>query len=421
MIGKEYDSIARKFEPGLAVNLYQEDWWPFQNLPRAAERFTKLTGVKVNLSWDKLVSADVTDKMWNEMESSFTEEEPPYDLVCADPLIINKFAVQDRVCDLNDYIKEDDYSLDDFETNAIEICKNSGGIYGLPCCNTCNILMYRADLFEKYGIKVPETMEELTASAIAIQQAVRDDGKKDFYGITARGAKGAGYIGWIIASTWAPSWGADFYNNDELDIETPEHYSAIEHFVDMMKKASPPEQPDMEWIESLKYYESGKSAMVVEVGIEFANLYKKGGTIMDNSRCVVMPAGPAGEPHPGLYSPAFAIPKRSKVKEAAWELAKFLCSPEQQYEDAMLSEAVGTASKSVLKDPGMDKHYNKDLLKVTRDNRKFARDERPYSKHGLETSIILGDEYNLVLRNTKTAEEAMRDAAKKINALGPRW
>ena len=65
-------------------------------MPKAIKKFSELTGIKVNLSWDKLVSSDITDKMWNEMESSFTEEEPPYDLVCADPLIINKYAVKDR-------------------------------------------------------------------------------------------------------------------------------------------------------------------------------------------------------------------------------------------------------------------------------------------------------------------------------------
>ena len=47
--------------------------------------------------------------MFNEMESSFTEDKPPYDLVCADPLIINQYVVKDRVEKLTDYIKNDDY------------------------------------------------------------------------------------------------------------------------------------------------------------------------------------------------------------------------------------------------------------------------------------------------------------------------
>ncbi len=422
MIRKAYDLKYRKFKPGIVVNLYQEDWHPFQNLPNAIKKFTDLTGVRVNLHWDKLSSSAMTDKMWSEMENSFIEDKPANDLVCADPLIINQYAAKDRIEKLSDYIENDDYKLDDFKSTALEICTINKEIYGLPGCTVCNILMYRVDLFNKYKIKVPKTMEELAESAYAIQQAVRNDGYKDFYGITARGATGAGYIGWILASTWAPSWGVEFYDSyNRLNIESPEHISAIEHFIGMLQKAGPQEQPDMEWIESLKYYESGKSAMIVEVGTEFANLYKKGGKIMENSRCAVIPSGPSGKPHPGLYAPAFAIPKKSKVKDAAWELAKFLCSPEQQLEDALLSEAVETVSKKALEDPGMDKHFKPDLLEVTRLNRKIARDERPYSKHGLKPLSILGDEYNLVLRNKKTAISAMKEAAEKINALGPRF
>ena len=419
---KGNDLKLRKFKPGLKVNLYQEDWHPFQNLPKSLRNFTAQTGVKVNLIWDKLISPKFSDKMWNEMERSFIEEEPPFDLMCADPMIINQFAKKERVEKLNNYIKNDGYDLTDFETAALDICTQGKDIFGLPSCNVSNLLMYRVDLFDKYKISLPKTMEELAVKAISIQQAVRDDGNKDFYGITARGATGAGYIGWIIASSWAPSWGVDFYNNNnEINIETQEHISAIEHFVDLLKKAAPPEEYDMTWTESLDYYETGRTAMIIEVGTEFAHLYKKGGSIIEDSRCAVIPTGPCGKPRPGLYSPSFAIPKRSKVKEAAWELAKFLCSSKQQLEDALLSDAIETASNSALESLEMDKHFKTDLLEAVRANREFARDERPYSKHGLKPLSILGDEYNSVLRNKKSAQDAMREAAEKIRSLGPRW
>lgn len=344
---KNNDLKLRKFKHGVKVNLYQEDWHPFQNLPKSIRNFTNQTGVEVKLIWDKLISPEITDKMWNKMETSFIEEEPPFDLVCADPIIINQYVKKERVEKLNNYIENDSYDLTDFAPAALEICTQDKDLYGLPSCNVSNLLMYRVDLFDKYKIEAPKTMEELIVRAIDIQQAVRDDGNKDFYGITARGATGAGYIGWIFLSSWAPSWGVDFYNNNnEINIETPEHILAIEHFVNLLKKAAPPKEPDMTWTESLNYYENGRTAMIIEVGTEFANLYKKGGTIMENSRCAIIPTGPCGKPKPGLYAPAFSIPKRSKVKDAAWELAKFLCSSKQQLEDALLSEAIETASNS---------------------------------------------------------------------------
>jgi len=380
------------------------------------KKFEGLTGVRVNLKWDELNSSDITDKMWNEMESSFIEDDPPYDLVCADPIIIKEYAYKDRVEELNKFIDSDKYELEDFEPMSLKASTIDKSIYGLPGCFVCNVLMYRVDLFEKYSIKVPASMEELYKSACEVQKAAIEDGYKDFYGITARGATGAGYIGWIFTSTWAPSWGVNF-DGGYSSIESKEHIFALEHFVDLLQKAGPEEQPEMEWIESLNYYKSGRSAMIIEVGTEFANLYKKGGKIIENSRCVMVPSGPSGKPHPGLYAPAYAIPKKSKAKGAAWELAKFLCSPDQQLEDALLSEAIETVSRKVLKDKSMDKHFRPDLLEVTRQNRKYARDERPYSRHGLKYLSILGNEYNEALRNRKTAAKAIKEASRKIKIL----
>ena len=36
------------------VRVYQEDWWPFQNLPNALRAFTEKTGIATELSWDKV-------------------------------------------------------------------------------------------------------------------------------------------------------------------------------------------------------------------------------------------------------------------------------------------------------------------------------------------------------------------------------
>ena len=35
------------------VRVYQEDWWPFRNLPNALGRFERETGIKTELVWDK--------------------------------------------------------------------------------------------------------------------------------------------------------------------------------------------------------------------------------------------------------------------------------------------------------------------------------------------------------------------------------
>jgi hypothetical protein len=58
------------------VRVYQEDWWPFQNLPAALAAFTARTGIPTELSWDK-VGVGSIETMFEHMVHSFTEDDPP--------------------------------------------------------------------------------------------------------------------------------------------------------------------------------------------------------------------------------------------------------------------------------------------------------------------------------------------------------
>ena len=161
--------------------------------------------------------------------------------------------------------------------------------------------------------------------------------------------------------------------------------------------------------------------MNVEVGMEYGHFYDKKIPTAEGSKCAVIPAGPTGERHSGLYCPSFAIPKNSEVKEAAWELAKYLCSYGQQIQDGLKANSIETSRRSVLHGTQFEKHFRDDLLKAVQDTRKYACRERPVSQYGLKVSIILGEEYNLALLGSKTEEEAIENIQKRIVDLGPRW
>ena len=186
----------------------QEDWGVFRNLPASAKRFTEQTGIDVE------VTLTVIPEMWELMERSFSGEDPPFDLVGVDDLLLIQAARAGRVVSIDDLIAADGYSLDDFPQAAIDSLTDRGQIWGLPYCFVSNVLIYRADLFEKHSIAVPQTLDELTAAAVAVQEAERADGNEDFYGIAIRGAPNCGLNFWIIGSTWGPSFGARWYDDD---------------------------------------------------------------------------------------------------------------------------------------------------------------------------------------------------------------
>jgi multiple sugar transport system substrate-binding protein len=398
----------------MKVRVMQEDWGVFRNLPATAKRFTEQTGIDVE------VTLTVIPEMWELMERSFSGEDPPFDLVGVDDLLLIQAARAGHVEPIDELIAADGYSLDDFPTAAIDALGDRGRIWGLPYCFVSNVLIYRADLFEQHGIAVPQTIEELHSAAAAVQAAVRADGTDDFYGITIRGAPNCGLNFWMVGSTWGPSFGAQWYDEEgRPTLATPELIAAVEDYVELLHRSGPPESPAMDFMDCMACYASGRAAMTIEPANEASILYEEDGEVAEGTRTALMPAGPLGTRHVGLYTPPYAIPSLSRSKEAAWELAKFLCAPEQVLDDVQKSGFVEVARDSVLRDPSFVERFRPELVETTVDTRAFARGERPVTNHGMEVGNLIGDEIVRVLRREIGAREAMENAERAVAALGP--
>ena len=196
-----------------------------------------------------------------------------------------------------------------------------------------------------------------------MQAAERADGQSDFYGIAIRGAPNCGLNFWIVGSTWGPSFGARWYDDDgRPTLATPELIGAVEHYVDLTRRAGPPEEPTMDFMDCMEAYGAGRAAITIEPANEASILYDRGGAVAEGTRTALMPAGPLGTRHVGLYTPPYAIPSRARSKEAAWELAKFLCSPDQVLDDVQTSGFVEVARESVLHDPRFKARFRPELM-----------------------------------------------------------
>jgi ABC-type glycerol-3-phosphate transport system substrate-binding protein len=320
---------------------------------------------------------------------------------------------------MDELIAADGYALSDFPAAALAAVSDRGQVWGLPYCFVSNVLIYRADLFEKHGVAVPQTLDELTAAAIAVQQAERNAGNSDFYGMAIRGAPNCGLNFWIIGSTWGPSFGARWFDDDgRPTLATPELIGAVEHYVDLARRAGPPEEPTMDFMDCMRCYRDGRAAMTIEPANEASILYDENGAVAEGTRTALMPAGPLGSRHVGLYTPPYAIPTRSRAKQEAWELAKFLCSSEQVLDDVQASGFVEVARESVLNDSRFESRFRAELLSTVRQTRPFARGERPVTNFGMEVGNLIGDEVVRVLRGEIGAEEALTNAERTVAALG---
>jgi ABC-type glycerol-3-phosphate transport system substrate-binding protein len=113
----------------------------------------------------------------------------------------------------------------------------------------------------------------------------------------------------------------------------------------------------------MECYGAGRAAMTIEPANEASILYDEGGAVAEATRTALMPAGPLGTRHVGLYTPPYAIPSGSASKDAAWELAKFLCAPEQLLDDVQESRFVEVARDSLLRDPAFTGRFRPELCR----------------------------------------------------------
>lgn len=397
------------------VRVYQEDWWPFQNLPAALRRFTERTGIATELSWDK-VGVGSIEPMFEHMRHSFTDDDPPFDLICTDEVMLRRFAHEGRVLVLDDRMARDGLALDDVTPATREAVTLDGQVIGLPCVNVCNLVLYRRDLLDRHGLPVPQSWAQLRDVAGRVQAAERAAGAQDFHGFATRGASGGGHAVWTIGSFLASHGGRWIQPDGTVTALTDAAEVALDCYLELLRTVAPPDQPEISFVEMLRDYRRGRVAMIMDVGMEYAHLLRDAPELAARSGVTLVPAGPAGR-FANLYSPPWSIPARSKVKDEAWELAKFLTSTAQLTEDGVRSEAVETSHLAVLYSPVFDDHFRADLLAAVRATRAIAKEERPWSTKGIEACVVVGDAVNAVLRGELGVRPALERIQRGLEAL----
>jgi multiple sugar transport system substrate-binding protein len=397
------------------VRVYQEDWWPFQNLPAALRRFTEQTGIATELSWDR-VGVGSIEKMFEEMLHSFTDDDPPFDLVCTDEVMLRKFAAEGRVLVINDLMARDGILLEDVTAATREAVTLNGQVPGLPCVNVSNMLLYRRDLLERHELTVPQSWNELKEIAARLQDAVRRDGTSEFYGFATRGAPGGGHSVWTVSS-FVASYGAAWFDAAGRARALSEaHEAAFATYVDLLRAVAPADQAAISFGELMRDFRAGRVGMILEVGMEYAHLFHDDPELGAKSGVALVPAGPVGR-FANLYCPPYAIPKNSKLSAEAWELLKFLCSPAQLLDDGQKAQALETSALSVLYSPEFDRHFRPDLLAVARATRAIAFEERPFSTLGIDACTIVGDYTTKALTGELRIRAALEHMQRALDQL----
>jgi sorbitol/mannitol transport system substrate-binding protein len=161
----------------------------------------------------------------------------PYAIVHGANAQLVEWGSQGWMMPLNDLVEKywDEYDLGDIPQTAWDGATFDGKIYGIPMVANTLHLMYRGDLFEQYGIAVPETYDDVMAAC----DVLWDDASIDVpFTINLH----AGWAWEIEFFHFLRSFGGDYLNDDNTPaFNGPEGVAALTKMKEVADRCMGPE------------------------------------------------------------------------------------------------------------------------------------------------------------------------------------
>jgi sorbitol/mannitol transport system substrate-binding protein len=240
----------------------------------------------------------------------------------------------DWLTDLNPYTRADrEYDVDDLMPAVRKGLSADGKLYAVPFYGESSFLMYRKDLFEQAGLKMPERPTWTQVADFARRLKTPDRA-----GICLRGLPGWGEQ-LAPLNTVINTFGGRWYDEDwNAQLTSPATTRAVTFYLDLVKEAGEPGAPNAGFSECLTAYTQGQAAMWYDATVAAGSLEdpKVSSVVGKNgyAPAPVMETDWSG----WLWAWSLAIPKTAKDPDAAWEFLSWATSKEYI---RMVGERVG--------------------------------------------------------------------------------
>lgn len=142
--------------------------WSFPITDFYAEELEKCDEIEnLTINTNLLASADAQEQVRLALSAG---GDSPYDIVHSANAGVAEWAAVGWMMPLNDLVDKywDEYNLGDIPEVAWDGATIDGNIYGVPIVANTLHLIYRDDVFDEYGIAVPETYDEVIEACNAI-------------------------------------------------------------------------------------------------------------------------------------------------------------------------------------------------------------------------------------------------------------
>jgi len=137
--------------------------WPFAATQFYAEELEKceeVENISVNIEFLDY------DSTMDQLRLVLSADSSPYDIIHVTNPEAAEFGFNGWLTPLNDLIDKyrDEYDLDDIPQSAWDGALIDGNYLGVPMIGDSQIISYRSDLFDEYGLAVPTTYDEIISA-----------------------------------------------------------------------------------------------------------------------------------------------------------------------------------------------------------------------------------------------------------------
>ncbi|WP_328603497.1 extracellular solute-binding protein [Amycolatopsis sp. NBC_00345] len=311
-----------------------------------ANVFTRDTGIKVNFTLRP------ENQLRDEVTKEFTAQAGRYDIASISNFEAPLFARQNLLSPLSDYAADDaDFDQDDIiDSIRSSLTGDDGKVYAEPFYGESSFLMYRLDVLNQLGIKLPATP---TWQQVADAAAAADQPDKGMRGICLRGQPGWGEMIAPMTTVVNTFGGAWFSQDWRATVDSPEFSAAAKFYINLAHDHGEDNAANSGYAECLDAMLQGKVAMWYDSTAGATQLEAPNSLVRGKVGYLSAPVTNTSSSG-WLYAWAWGMERASKHQDAAW---KFISWASGKKYEQLAAQLLGGAKvpagkrKSTYADP----------------------------------------------------------------------
>jgi multiple sugar transport system substrate-binding protein len=276
-----------------------------------------------------------------------------YDVIMLDDPWFPRFtAVEEYLADLESLYRGAGMEGpdSDFVPASIALCRHpyeTGKLYALPYVGNSQLYFYRADLFDKHGLKPPDRWDDVLAAARVITEAEK------IHGYVMRASQGNAVVADFLPLFWA--FGAEMFDSENRpSVNSTEGIAALKFMVEL-GKYSPPGYVSYNADEVAAHLLQGSAAQSINWPAWIAAFNDESRSKVIGKIKITTVPGQARVGQAEIGNWLLAIPKASRNKEAAFDFIAWATSAEEMRKSALRGNPPTRAS--LFNDPVLRARY----------------------------------------------------------------